>query len=181
MNSYLITDPKFYSKDVSGFSENLENALTKHEPDFALYRDKKNPKYTDMAEQFLEVCSQFDNTKALLHGDVELAAQCLLSAANLDFSNAEAYYYLGLTSAKKGMLEDAIEFFSHTLDIEPDHLRALRDCAFVYMAMDRPEDAVEKIKEAEKDVIYDEFITRVGEVIIGDVHQINRREIINCF
>ena len=36
----------------------------------------------------------------------------------------------------------------------------------------------QKIKEAEKDVIYDEFITRVGEIIIGDVHQINRKEIL---
>ena len=74
MKTYLITDPKFYSSDPSEFSVNLQSALTKHEPDFALYRDKNNPKYTDMAEQFLEVCSQFDNTKALLHGDVELAA-----------------------------------------------------------------------------------------------------------
>ena len=74
MKTYLITDPKFYSADPSKFSVNLQSALTKHEPDFALYRDKNNPKYTDMAELFLEVCSQFDNTKALLHGDVELAA-----------------------------------------------------------------------------------------------------------
>jgi len=35
----------------------------------------------------------------------------------------------------------------------------------------------QKIKEAEKDVIFEEFKNRVGEIIIGDVRQINRSEI----
>jgi N utilization substance protein A len=35
----------------------------------------------------------------------------------------------------------------------------------------------QKIKEAEKDVIFDEFKNRVGEIIIGDIRQINRNEI----
>ena len=36
----------------------------------------------------------------------------------------------------------------------------------------------QKIKEAEKEVIFSEFRNRLGEVIIGDVNQINREEII---
>ena len=35
----------------------------------------------------------------------------------------------------------------------------------------------QKIKEAEKDVIFEEYQTRVGEIIIGDIRQINRGEI----
>lgn len=35
----------------------------------------------------------------------------------------------------------------------------------------------QKIREAEKDSIYGEYITRVGEIIIGDIRQINRTEI----
>ncbi|MDW7682100.1 MAG: NusA N-terminal domain-containing protein, partial [bacterium] len=35
----------------------------------------------------------------------------------------------------------------------------------------------QKIKEAEKDVIYDEFKSRVGEIITGDIRQVNRNEI----
>lgn len=35
----------------------------------------------------------------------------------------------------------------------------------------------QKIREAEKDSIFDEYITRVGEIIIGDIRQINRAEI----
>ncbi len=35
----------------------------------------------------------------------------------------------------------------------------------------------QKIKEIEKDNIYAEFSDRIGEVILGDVHQINRQEV----
>ena len=35
----------------------------------------------------------------------------------------------------------------------------------------------QKIKEVEKDNIYREFSDRIGEIILGDVHQINRNEI----
>ena len=35
----------------------------------------------------------------------------------------------------------------------------------------------QKLREAEKDSIYDEYIKRVGEIIIGDIRQINRSEI----
>ncbi len=35
----------------------------------------------------------------------------------------------------------------------------------------------QKIKEAEKDVIYEEFKNRIGEIIVGDIRQINRNEI----
>lgn len=35
----------------------------------------------------------------------------------------------------------------------------------------------QKIKEAEKDIIYEEYKNRIGEFIVGDVRQINRREI----
>lgn len=35
----------------------------------------------------------------------------------------------------------------------------------------------QKIREAEKEIVYDQFKNRVGEIIIGDVSQINRDEI----
>ncbi|MCG8607260.1 transcription termination factor NusA, partial [bacterium] len=35
----------------------------------------------------------------------------------------------------------------------------------------------QKIKDAEKEIIYEEFQKRIGEIIIGDVRQINRDEI----
>ncbi len=36
----------------------------------------------------------------------------------------------------------------------------------------------QKIREAEKEVLFDEFKDRVGEIIVGDVRQINRDEVI---
>lgn len=36
---------------------------------------------------------------------------------------------------------------------------------------------VQRIKEIEKENLYSEFADRIGEIVIGDVHQINRREI----
>jgi len=35
----------------------------------------------------------------------------------------------------------------------------------------------QKIKEAEKDIIFEEFKNRIGEIIIGDIRQLNRNEI----
>ena len=94
MKSYLITDPNFYSTEFSDFSKNLEKALSKHQPDFALYRDKSNAEYPEFAEQFLQICSQFDGTKALLHTHVMLAAK--LQA-----------YGVHLTSQQFDMIEEA--------------------------------------------------------------------------
>jgi len=35
----------------------------------------------------------------------------------------------------------------------------------------------QKIKEAEKDIIFEEFKNRIGEIIVGDIRQLNRNEI----
>ena len=35
----------------------------------------------------------------------------------------------------------------------------------------------QKIKEAEKDIIFDEFKNRIGEIVIADIRQMNRNEI----
>lgn len=35
----------------------------------------------------------------------------------------------------------------------------------------------QKIKEAEKDIIFDEYQNRIGEIIVGDIRQMNRNEI----
>lgn len=36
---------------------------------------------------------------------------------------------------------------------------------------------IQKIKEIEKQNLFDEFSKRIGEIVIGDVHQINKREL----
>ncbi|MGB6018221.1 MAG: thiamine phosphate synthase [Sulfurimonadaceae bacterium] len=99
MNSYLITDPKFYSDDSEIFRSSLQDVLAKHQPDFALYRDKNTPNYAGMAEAFLDVSLQFKNTKALLHGDVDLAAKLNAFGVHLtsqQFDEIEKAKALGL-------------------------------------------------------------------------------------
>jgi len=36
----------------------------------------------------------------------------------------------------------------------------------------------QKIRQAEKEILYDEFKDRIGEIIIGDIRQINRQEVL---
>jgi len=69
INSYLITDPSFYTTDF----KTLELVLTTYQPNFALYRDKETQDYVQHAEQFLECCSPFTSVKPMLHGNVDLA------------------------------------------------------------------------------------------------------------
>jgi len=75
MKSYLITDVKFYSGVLSGFTENLHKNLMTYKPDFALYRDKGNVDYAEFAEKFIVVCKKYEKTKAMLHSDVALASK----------------------------------------------------------------------------------------------------------
>ena len=74
MYSYLITDPKLYSQELTTFTDNLRAALLAHQPSFGLYRDKENSDYEHLAERFISLCKE-NNTKAMLHGAVELAAR----------------------------------------------------------------------------------------------------------
>lgn len=108
-------------------------------------------------------------------GELDLSTHCLLKAVDIDSGSpgmtdgfgdgpvlqkgsksgrdhpigADAYYYLGLVSAIKGQLNDASEFFAHTLDINPKDVRALRDSAVVYLAMGKLDDAAERVSKAQ--------------------------------
>jgi len=48
----------------------------------------------------------------------------------------------------KGVYDEADEFFTNTLDINPGHLQALRDSAILNMAAGKAKQAEEKIKKA---------------------------------
>lgn len=74
MYSYLITDPKLYSHVLPAFTHKMKTALTLHQPSFALYRDKENSDYMQLAKVFIDLCSD-TNTKAMIHGAVELASK----------------------------------------------------------------------------------------------------------
>jgi len=81
-------------------------------------------------------------------GQFDNATHCLLRAVDVDCANADAYYYLGAVRAIKGAFGDAAEFFAHALDINSEHILALRDSAFVYLAMGRLADAAKNAEKA---------------------------------
>ncbi len=78
----------------------------------------------------------------------DYATHCFLKAVELDYANADGYYYLGLVAAMKARYSDAAEYLNHALDIRSEFTPALRDLALVYLAMARPADALQKINKA---------------------------------
>lgn len=42
-------------------------------PSYALYRDKTNPNYEQLASEFVTICASFDGVKSFIHQDANLA------------------------------------------------------------------------------------------------------------
>jgi tetratricopeptide (TPR) repeat protein len=76
------------------------------------------------------------------------ASQCLLRAVGLDMRSADAYYYLGVSAANKGQFTDAERFFSRALELDHNHLGALRDSAFTLLAAGQAPKATARIARA---------------------------------
>lgn len=81
-------------------------------------------------------------------GDIGCATHCLLRAIDNNTTGADAYYYLGLASAMRKEYEEALELFSHSLDINSEHVAALKDSAMIYLMVGKFSDASERIKKA---------------------------------
>ncbi len=81
-------------------------------------------------------------------GDIGCATHCLLRAIDNNTTGADAYYYLGLASAMRKEYEEALELFSHALDINSEHVPALKDSAMIYLLMNSFYDAEQRIKKA---------------------------------
>lgn len=117
--SYLITDPACYGAAPDVFAVRLEAALRAHRPDFALYRDKRNPDYARTAARFLEVCGRSGCTRGLLHGDIALARRLGAYGVHLTSGQGEE-----IAAAKRAGLFTVISTHS-----EGEILRAMRQGA----------------------------------------------------
>jgi len=73
MKKYLITSRQYYTDTPAVYRSILHNRLREHLADFALYRDKFNPKYAEQAAHHVETCRQFEGVKPFIHQDVKLA------------------------------------------------------------------------------------------------------------
>lgn len=75
MHKYLITSPEFYTDTPSVFKKILHKQLEVHQPEYALYRDKKNPNYDTQALDFVEVCKKCKGIKSFIHQKIDLAKE----------------------------------------------------------------------------------------------------------
>lgn len=78
--------------------------------------------------------------------DIELgwyadAIQTLQSVIEQDNQNADAYNLLGFASRKLGRLEDAAQYYTTSLELEPDHLGALEYQGELFLILDQLENA----------------------------------------
>lgn len=73
MQKYLITSKEFYGETSENFSSVLCNQIRKHQPQYALYRDKSVPNYSEIASSFVTFCKKYENVKSFLHQDIALA------------------------------------------------------------------------------------------------------------
>jgi thiamine-phosphate pyrophosphorylase len=96
MQSYLITDPSLYTHDLPTFKARLQAAFTRHQPDYALYRDKAFKEYESFATLFVAVCQEY-GIKAMLHNQAALAFK--LQAHGVHYSG-DKLCSIGTTSNK---------------------------------------------------------------------------------
>ena len=73
LKKYLITPPDFHTDVPTVFKQVLREQLLKYHPEFILYRDKTNKNYVEQAKLFVDICSEFEDIKAFIHGDYQLA------------------------------------------------------------------------------------------------------------
>jgi len=147
-----------YEQAVKLFNQTLQKDNTLAGPcyrlaQYALMREQKIKARAYLVSE-LETCPEdveilvSMGSMFLRIGEFDNATHCLLQAVDIDCANADAYYYLGTVRAIKGAFGDAEEFFAHALDINSEHILALRDSAFVYLEMGRLADAAKNIEKA---------------------------------
>lgn len=83
MQKYLITSEEFYGATQELFRSKLRSQLKKHKPSYALYRDKTNPNYKELAAVFADVCKEHNGLKYFVHQDAELAKKLGASGVHL--------------------------------------------------------------------------------------------------
>jgi thiamine-phosphate pyrophosphorylase len=108
VKKYLITSPEHYTQEGSLFKKALEASFLRHSPDFALYRDKENSDYKELAKIFIKLCREY-KVKAFVHGNYLLASE--LGADGVHLTSTQ---FSEIQNAKEKNLEVGIS--SHTTE-----------------------------------------------------------------
>jgi len=105
MQKYLITSQEFYGSTPSYFRTKLHSQIKKHTPSYALYRDKTNTDYDELAAVFAEVCKEYKGLKCFVHQDISLAKKLGVNGVHLtsaqfdDIAKAKSMGLLVIVSA----------------------------------------------------------------------------------
>ena len=108
MKKYLITSREFYTDTPAVFKKILSEQFIKHQPDYALYRDKSNQIYDTQAEHFIEVCNSFEGVKSFIHQKIYLAKTLNANGVHLTSKQFDEIKY-----AKELGLEVIISTHTH--------------------------------------------------------------------
>ncbi len=145
MKQYLITDPKYYSNDVTLFRKNLTRVLKNHQVNMACFRDKQSDNFEELAEIFVQICKEFEIETILINSNIEIA--CKLDAHGVHL-NSEQFSLI--SNAKEKNLYTIISCHSYS-DIEKaQNLHA--NCVTyspIFEVIDKGEPkGIQKLKEA---------------------------------
>jgi thiamine-phosphate pyrophosphorylase len=75
VKSYLITDPEYYGSSSESVYEATVNAIYKHHPYMACFRDKTTNDYEALATAFMKAVRSVGGTRVFLHSHIEIAAK----------------------------------------------------------------------------------------------------------
>jgi len=90
---------KKYFITPGGFDIDFESIISKHYPDFILYRDKSSDNYDTNAQRFVEICAKYSGVESFIHQDVDLAYKLKAKGvhlSSLQFQHIEYAKSLGL-------------------------------------------------------------------------------------
>lgn len=119
MKKYLITSKNFHTDKPDIFAAKLKQQFKTHMPDYALYRDKTNPNYEKLAQEFVTVCSNFSAIKSFIHQDAELAHRLKAYGVHLTSTQFEE-----ISHAKELGLEVIISTHTHEEVLQAQKLGA---------------------------------------------------------
>ncbi|HEX7342791.1 MAG TPA: transcription termination factor NusA [bacterium] len=108
----------------------------------------------------------FDVIFNLEKGDIEIYCEKQIVA---DDAVEDAAIQVGISDARK--VDAEFEIGDDFVEIVDYHKFGRR------LITAAKQNLAQKIKEVEKENVYREFTDRVGEIIMGDIHQVNRQEI----
>jgi len=83
MKSYLITDPKYYSDNITIFEKTLDTILQNSSPDMICFRDKTSKNRDELIDVFVQVCKKHNIQEIYINGIIESAKQYSLTGVHL--------------------------------------------------------------------------------------------------